>query len=167
MIDPLLGTLDAMVQATEQLASLTQRERSAIVGGYTDELAACLIEKEALLGRLNYFNEQFKREVASALVWLSADGSLGGDGGAGLAHIVERVSEPHKSRLVSALKNLRALAKATKVTNQANGLLSEAAQERMEGLSSFLRGMFSTQSVYQATGRWKEAGMNSRTLGRG
>jgi flagellar biosynthesis/type III secretory pathway chaperone len=167
MIDPLLDTLDAMIQTTEQLASLTQRERSAIVGGHTDDLATCSMEKEGLLGRLSCFNERLEEEVVSAWVWLGTDGSLAGDGRARLADIVGRVSEPHKSRLVSALQKLRALAKATKVANQANGLLSEAAQQRMEGLSGFLRGMFSTQSVYQATGRWKGAAVNGRTLGRG
>ncbi len=167
IIDPLLDTLDAVVQAAEQLASLTERERATIVGGRADEWVACLVEKEGLLGRLNHSNERLKTEVASALARLGAGGSLAGDGRAGLADVIRQVSEPHKSRLVSALQRLRALATETKVANRANGLLSEAARQRMGELSGFLTGVFSRQSVYQATGRWKEPVVNGRTLGRG
>ncbi len=168
MIDALIAVLESMAQMTEQLSDLIQAERLALVGGDADNLAACVTEKESLLGRLRYFDGRRKAEMASAARGLGTDGGREDSGRDGLRRIIGQTPEPDRTRLVLALQKLNDLTRSAKRANQANALMSEAALRRIGGLADLLKGMMPTQSVYQATGRWKEvAVVHSRTLGRG
>jgi flagellar biosynthesis/type III secretory pathway chaperone len=163
LLDPHLikfhATLGEMIKGYQQFMSILQREKTLIIDGNSEELIACLIQKEGAISCLNGLEEKRKSEIeiirrALGLKEEPLTFNL----------LIESVREPFKSKFYSCKAALEALTASIIEVNQLNGLLVERTLQKISDLIGLLNQISTVPVTYSSKGMAHSFPPKGRTL---
>ena len=151
-------TLEETVQGYEKLLALLQEEKGFIIESDHDALLRCVARKEARLLGLSEL-EKRRQEILGRIFPKQPSMTL--------KTLIPSLPLPYRERLIHSHARLEALTASIQEINEINGLLVHRVLGQISGLLKLLQQMSLSGATYQATGRFDEIPLHSRSIARG